>query len=69
MQIKTTWLAAFALFAALTSSAVAADEMTIIKAGTLFDSKTGRISRDAIIVIFYVAFGQRQQILLEINTI
>lgn len=28
-----------------------ADDMTIIKAGTLFDSKTGRVSRNAVIVI------------------
>ena len=28
-----------------------ADEMTIIKAGTLFDSKTGRVTRNAVIVV------------------
>jgi imidazolonepropionase-like amidohydrolase len=51
MQYRNSWLATFALFAALTCSSVVADDITIIKAGTLFDSKTGRVSRDAVIVI------------------
>ena len=45
----------YALIAALMSLIVVtpalADTMTIIKAGTLFDSKTGRITRNAVIVV------------------
>ncbi len=45
----------YALIAALMSliavTPALADSMTIIKAGTLFDSKTGRITRNAVIVV------------------
>ena len=40
-----------ALVAALLSTSAVAGEITIIKAGSLFDSSNGKVSKDAVIVV------------------
>jgi len=47
--IRRTAIAVLA--AALLTNVAIAGELTVIKAGTLFDSKTGRVTRDAVIVV------------------
>ncbi len=51
MPLSRSLLIAASLALSLLSPAVLAEKITVIKAGTLFDSKTGRVSRDAVIVV------------------
>lgn len=51
MQVRIFCLAAILLLLIITSPVTLADDRTVIKAGTLFNSKTGKITRDAVIVV------------------
>ncbi len=51
MRTYTLVLASLGLAMSLTGTAAMADGVTIIKAGSLFDSQSGKVTRDAVIIV------------------